>query len=98
MDDVEISSFGRWQWANGFNTALTAISVDLKQLPSTEKAQLSVEGTTFDIPSAEPKKGKWIDKGHDNIYQCSACGDMWMGIGGYRYCPSCGADMRGEKE
>lgn len=36
MDDVEISSFGRWQWANGFNTALTAISIDLKQLPSAE--------------------------------------------------------------
>lgn len=38
--------------------------------------------------------GKWIDKGHDNIYECSKCGDMWMGVGGYNYCPSCGADMR----
>ena len=36
MDDAEISSFGRWQWANGFNTALTAISIDLKQFPSAE--------------------------------------------------------------
>jgi len=50
--------------------------------------------------SAQPerKKGKWIDKGHDNIYQCSACGDMWMGIGGYRYCPTCGAMMRGDED
>ena len=41
MDDVEISSFGRWQWANGFNTALTAISIDLKQLPSAEPERLT---------------------------------------------------------
>lgn len=33
MDDAEISSFGRWQWSNGFNTALTAIGIDLKKLP-----------------------------------------------------------------
>ena len=39
--------------------------------------------------------GKWIDKGHDNIYECSKCGDMWMGVGGYNYCPNCGARNRG---
>ena len=36
MDDAEISSFGRWQWSNGFNTALTAVGIDLKKLPSTQ--------------------------------------------------------------
>ena len=36
MDDAEISSFGRWQWSNGFNTALTAVGVDLKRLPSAQ--------------------------------------------------------------
>ena len=36
MDDAEISSFGRWQWSNGFNTALTAVGIDLKRLPSAE--------------------------------------------------------------
>lgn len=36
MDDAEISSFGRWQWANGFNTALTAVGIDLKKLPSAQ--------------------------------------------------------------
>lgn len=33
LDDAEISSFGRWQWSNGFNTALTAVGIDLKKLP-----------------------------------------------------------------
>ena len=36
MDDAEVSSFGRWQWSNGFNTALTAVGIDLKKLPSTQ--------------------------------------------------------------
>ena len=43
----------------------------------------------------ERKTGKWEDKGHDNIYQCSVCSDLWMGIGGYRFCPNCGAQMIG---
>ena len=34
LDDAEISSFGRWQWANGFNTALTAVVIELRKLPS----------------------------------------------------------------
>lgn len=46
---------------------------------------------------AEVVHGKWIDKGHDNIYECSKCGDMWMGVGGYNYCPNCGARMDGAK-
>lgn len=36
MDDPEISDFGRWQWSNGFNTALTAVGIDLKKLPSAQ--------------------------------------------------------------
>lgn len=43
----------------------------------------------------ERKTGKWEDKGHDNIYQCSVCSDLWMGIGGYRFCPNCGSKMIG---
>ena len=33
MDDDEIGSFGRWQFANGFNMGLTAAQVAIKQLP-----------------------------------------------------------------
>lgn len=36
MDDAEISSFGKWQWANGFNTALIAIKIGLEKLPSAQ--------------------------------------------------------------
>ena len=37
MDDTDIASFGKWQWANGFNTALVATTVQLKNLPSAER-------------------------------------------------------------
>ena len=41
MDDAEVSSFGRWQWSNGFNTALTAVGIDLKKLPSAQPEVLA---------------------------------------------------------
>ena len=46
MDDAEISSFGRWQWSNGFNTALTAVGIDLKKLPSAHPI-ISCDGCRF---------------------------------------------------
>ena len=55
MDDAEVSSFGRWQWANGFNTALTAVGIDLKKLPSAQQEPQW-------IPCSErmPEEHKWI--------------------------------------
>lgn len=34
MDDPEISDFGRWQFSNGFNSALVAVEYDLCKVPS----------------------------------------------------------------
>ena len=36
MDDADIASFGEWQWANGFNTAVVAAKIQLEKLPSAE--------------------------------------------------------------
>lgn len=36
MDSVGIQSFGRWQYANGFNMGLTAAEVVIKKLPSAQ--------------------------------------------------------------
>lgn len=63
------------------------------------------------LPSAEPRmKGRWIygesEEGHDG-YFCSQCGNFvpWIYkefdidfIKEFKFCPSCGADMRGEEE
>ena len=36
MDNAEIGSFGKWQFANGFNMGLTAAEVAIKKLPSAQ--------------------------------------------------------------
>jgi len=94
MDDTEISSFGRWQWSNGFNTALTAVGIDLKKLPSAQP---------------ERKKGKWLD-GHragygETLYwyiYCSEClyeRDDDDHDKDTPFCPNCGVWMvRGEQD
>ena len=61
-----------------------------------------------DLPPAEPerKKGKWVYKPNeydDSTYECSQCGEPWTLIDGtpeennMKFCPNCGADMRGEE-
>lgn len=93
MDDAEISSFGRWQWSNGFNTALTAVGIDLKKMPSAQP---------------ERKTGRWIKPTgmmppeHHGHYECSECGAWamrpwlrpWKGVVLTDFCPACGIPMR----
>ena len=58
------------------------------------------------IPTAEWPQGEWIKTDRTNcgstIYKCSVCGadidemPTVMGVPKYKYCPYCGADLRGE--
>lgn len=44
----------------------------------------------------EVVKGEWIDMGSGQV--CSECHEIQYGYDNYRrYCPNCGADMRGEE-
>ena len=67
-----------------------------------EKAiALDTVGAIKSLPSAEPKRGKWISAdaifGGEPFY-CSECGentrDTVMGKPRWNFCPNCGADMR----
>lgn len=53
-----------------------------------------------DLPSAEPQrmKGKWItiSDGYVDVVKCDQCGKTTDDIS--NFCPSCGADMRGEQD
>ena len=50
MDDDDIASFGRWQWANGFNTALTATTIQLKKLPPAQPEEIALHESCTDCP------------------------------------------------
>lgn len=67
MDDADIASFGWWQWANGFSTALLATRIQLEKLSSAPQwipcsERLPKEGgdylvtISFDIGGKEPVK------------------------------------------
>lgn len=65
----------------------------------------SLRETINYVPAADVKpvvRGKWISRDKRGSYVCSICGDEWVfnpDHGGFCYCPTCGADMRGgEKE
>lgn len=52
------------------------------------------------IPAADVRpvvKGRWIRKDSRFCYACSECGEMWAYHDAFKFCPNCGADMRGEK-
>lgn len=61
-----------------------------------------VENNTIKVQEEDKKvlldllrpKGKWIQ--HESISECSECRAYFYIES--NYCPSCGADMRGEKE
>ena len=46
------------------------------------------------LQEPEPKKGQWIEG--KTLEKCSICGKK--GFPDWRYCPNCGADMRGKKD
>ena len=66
---------------------------------------------TIDIPTIEPKRGKWINDGKPYaLYQCSVCNDFCT-VAGYancipekqmyktmKYCPNCGAEMKRDED
>lgn len=60
------------------------------------------------VPSADRPQGEWIDAeiplesgGSMPIQVCNLCKTFYPLAytgGGHRFCPNCGADMRGEKD
>lgn len=52
------------------------------------------------LPSAEPKKGKWIEFSPKAIYECSLCHKYvaTADIEADHFCPYCGAKMEADHE
>ena len=67
MNDPDISEFGHWMHSNGFNCALTTISVDLKKIPSVTPS--SQPGWTY----IEEELPKTIINEHTHDFQEYNC-------------------------
>lgn len=87
MDNAEIGSFGKWQFANGFNMGLIAAEVAVKKLPSAQRT-----GKWIDM---DEQSYTWK-------VRCSVCGherSMMSTQGEYpNYCENCGARMDEERK
>ena len=64
-----------------------------------------IENGIKQLPSAEPKRGRWIhhpEIGCGETWLCDQCGEKTtstvMGKPRANFCPNCGADMRGEQD
>lgn len=45
----------------------------------------------------ELAEGFYAEGHSEHAYRCSECGEHYIGyVGEFKYCPNCGADMRGE--
>jgi len=65
---------------------------------------LECETALRSVPSADRPQGEWF-KDENGDYRCSECGgceeqfiygtENWYGLGESKFCPSCGARMRG---
>lgn len=71
----------------------------------TERDSLIVAVRKAFAAFAEPKRGKWIhhpEIGWGETWLCDQCGEETtstvMGKPRANFCPSCGADMRGEQD
>ena len=55
------------------------------------------------LPSAQPerKKGQWMKEDRGHVEYCAVCDQcgfdwIWSDREYFKFCPNCGADMRGE--
>lgn len=93
--DMAIEALSRQQAAGseeliGKQTAITALTF-AKETGTMKCGELKgVIEVLNRLPSAGPKKGKWIND------RCSVCGYKVMPWNNTPYCHRCGADMRGD--
>lgn len=62
--------------------------------------QLWWENRCKELEAQIPKRGEWIHVEGDEPWEwrCTACYKIAEGHGDFRYCPNCGARMKGEQE
>lgn len=90
--------------------AIDAIVNTISEIGYHDNSEVARYGATFrqheiidiieNLPTAEPKKGRWTKISPAGIYECSQCGQNVMtgDIEVYAYCHHCGAKMKEEND
>lgn len=85
------------------------VTFDKKELEKIVNEQVIEKIKTGELALQDNRKtGKWIQENmfdeEFGVWKCSACSESWAteGVGhpieaNYKFCPNCGADMRGEE-
>ena len=67
--------------------------------------QIEILGIIEALPSAQPerKKGQWMKEDRGHVEYCAVCDQcgfdwIWSDREYFKFCPNCGADMRGEQD
>ena len=90
------------QYKKGFDDAKRAFLVEYARESENMRkrnAQLEVMLNAQKAISTDRPKGEWINENGTYYANCSKCGyqmDTHQERGYFRYCPNCGAEMRGE--
>jgi rubrerythrin len=86
--------------------AIDALDKRFDNIPMEQTTEiLQLRRDLRQLPSAQPKRGKWIhhpEIGWGETWLCDQCGEKTtstvMGKPRANFCPNCGADMRGEQD
>lgn len=88
MSDAE---FEKWLYEHGICHPDIHYSIPCDAVP------LLIDNAISELPSAQPKTGKWIYNG--DCYKCNKCGttySWWADSQCSNFCPNCGVKMEGE--
>ena len=59
----------------------------------------TIEALSAKVRDADRPTGEWICMGDVGVTECNQCGwSIEEYVGDYKFCPNCGAKMRGEEE
>lgn len=109
-DSIHVhSSFQDWEAAekDTLEKCADALETDDKRIAELERILKAVQensGINFrmwqEAEAQLPKEGEWKHIPNSEVCVCSACSRYWIADGDeydYRYCPNCGAKMKGEQ-
>ena len=84
---------------------ICANAIDLWRGQLGEGALIAVRDRLKALPSAQPerKKGQWMKEDRGHVEYCAVCDQcgfdwIWSDREYFKFCPNCGADMRGEQD